>query len=253
MPTLTLARNACRAIDEFLDLDQHLRALRRRRPFENSFMLGLPHHLGRSSDSPLRLVAIGAHPDDIEIGAGGTILRLLNERPFVHVDWVVLSGTDERAEEARIGAEAFLSNRDHKVWLQTFRDTRFPFSGNEIKDFFSSELQPLRPDLVLTHRRGDAHQDHRLAAEVTWETFRGVAIAEYEIPKWEGDLGQPNGYVNLAVGTVQRKLELLMECFPSQASKAWFDTDVFQGLMRLRGSEAGGQYAEAFHCSKLVW
>jgi LmbE family N-acetylglucosaminyl deacetylase len=216
-------------------------------------MLGLTHEIGRSADAPLRVLVVGAHADDIEIGAGGTLFRLLAERPHTHVDWVVLSGTPERQEEAHVSAEAFLAGVDHAVHLEAFPDGRFALIGTALKDYFASRLQPLRPDLVLTHRRQDAHQDHRAVADLSWQTFRGATLAAYEIPKWEGDLVSPNGYVRLDDDLVQRKVDLLMALFPSQAGKPWFDPELFRGLMRLRGAEAGVRYAEAFTCEKLVW
>ena len=213
-------------------------------------MFGLPHDAGRSA--PLHVLALGSHSDDIEIGAGGTLLRLLAERPSTTVSWVVLSGTSDRAGEASASASEFLGSVRATVRTETFRDGFFPHDEN-LKEFFQDVLHPLKPDLVLTHRRADAHQDHRTVAELTWQTFRGARIAAYEVPKWDGDLGQPNAYIALDAVTVDRKLRCLMEHFPSQASKPWFDAETFRGLMRLRGVEAGVPYAEGFTCSKLVW
>jgi len=213
-------------------------------------MFGLPPDAGRTA--PLHVLALGAHSDDIEIGAGGTLQRLLAERPQTTVSWVVLSGSPARAGEARASAADLLGAAEAAVRTETFRDGFFPHEVT-LKDFFRDVLQPLQPDLVLTHRLADVHQDHRTVAELAWQTFRGARIAAYEIPKWEGDLGQPNAYVALDAELVERKVAGLLEHFPSQAGKPWFDAATFRGLMRLRGVEAGVPYAEAFTCSKLVW
>ena len=213
-------------------------------------MFGLSPDAGRTA--PLHVLALGAHSDDIEIGAGGTMLRLLAERPQTIVSWVVLSGSPARAGEAKACARDLLGTTEATVRTESFRDGFFPHEP-DLKSFFREVLQPLRPDLVLTHRLADAHQDHRAVAELTWQTFRGARIAAYEIPKWEGDLGQPNAYIALDQATVDRKVGLLQTHFPSQADKPWFDAETFRGLMRLRGVEAGVPYAEAFTCSKLVW
>ena len=212
-------------------------------------MFGLPHDAGRTE--PLHILALGAHSDDVEIGAAGTLHRLVTERPEARVTVVVLSGSPARASEARAGAEALLGDRV-TVRTETFRDGFFPHEGEALKDCFR-DLQPLRPDLVLAHRLDDAHQDHRAVGELAWQTFRGARIAAYEIPKWEGDLGRPNAYVRLGADAVERKLAVLRERFPSQAGKPWYDEEAFRSLLRLRGVECGARYAEAFHCDKLVW
>ena len=214
-------------------------------------MLGLPHEAGRTS--PLHVLALGAHSDDIEIGAGGTLLRLLAERPRATVSWVVLSGAPDRADEARASAAAVLGDAASTVRTEAFADGRFPYAGEALKTYFQDSLQGLDPDLILTHRADDAHQDHRLVSDLTRQTFRGGRIAAYEIPKWDGDLGRPNAYVALDDETLARKLAVLHDHFPSQASKPWFEAETFRGLARLRGVEAGVRYAEAFHCQKLVW
>jgi LmbE family N-acetylglucosaminyl deacetylase len=219
-------------------------------------MLGLPDALGSTPERPLRLLALGAHADDIEIGAGGTILRLLGERPYVHVHWVVLSGAGSpREQEARAAAADFLAGATRtRVEVAGFRDGYLPFDGEAVKDYFEQNLKSVGPDLVLTHAREDRHQDHRLVSDLAWNTFRGAApIAEYEIPKWDGDLGQPNAYVRLGDETAWRKTELLMSHFASQHGKAWYAAETFLGLLRLRGVEAAATYAEAFTCRKLVW
>lgn len=213
-------------------------------------MFGLSPDAGRTTQ--LHVLALGAHSDDIEIGAGGTLLRLTRERPQTRVTWVVLSGSPARAEEARKSAEDLLGRAEVTIRTETFRDGFFPHEVG-LKPFFGDVLQPVQPDLVFTHRLMDAHQDHRTVAELTWQTFRSARIAEYEIPKWEGDLGHPNAYVALDTETVDQKVACLTTHFPSQAEKAWFDAETFRGMMRVRGVEAGVPYAEAFTCSKLVW
>jgi len=216
-------------------------------------MLGLT--LARDPETPLRVLAIGAHADDIEIGCGGTLLRLVAEQPNLSVDWVVLSGLGERAGEAADSAAAFLQGAaETRVTVEQFRDGFFPYLGGAVKEFFEQLKSRVAPDLVLTHRLEDRHQDHRLVAELTWNTFRDHLVLEYEVPKYEGDLGQPNLFVPLTADQCERKVELLRKCFPSQAGRAWFSDDTFMALLRLRGveSNAPGRYAEAFHARKLV-
>ena len=216
-------------------------------------MLGLT--LARDPETPLRVLAIGAHADDIEIGCGGTLLRLVAEHPNLSVDWVVLSGLGERAGEAADSAAAFLQGAaETRVTVEQFRDGFFPYLGGAVKEFFEQLKSRVAPDLVLTHRLEDRHQDHRLVAELTWNTFRDHLVLEYEVPKYEGDLGQPNLFVPLTQDQCERKVELLRKCFPSQAGRAWFSDDTFMALLRLRGveSNAPGRYAEAFHARKLV-
>ena len=202
---------------------------------------------------PLRVLALGAHSDDIEIGCGGTILSLLRNYPETSVVWVVFSAAGPREDEARRGAEGFLEGAAATdVRFGGFQDGFMPFDGRAVKEFFES-LKGVAPDLVFTHRLDDRHQDHRCLAELTWNTFRDHTILEYEIPKYEGDLGHPNVFVPLSEEIARRKLMLLMSIFGTQRSKRWFTEDLFAGLMRLRASEAGAQgHAEAFHCRKLV-
>jgi len=218
-----------------------------------SGVLGL--RLARDPGRPLRVLAVGAHADDIEIGCGGTILRLVAEHPGLSVHWLVLSGTGERAQEAADSAAAFTEGAGElTVAVEGFRDGFLPYDGGAVKERFERLKAEVDPDLVLTHRLEDRHQDHRLVAELTWNTFRGHLIWEYEIPKYEGDLGHPNLFVPLEAERCQRKLELLRKCFPSQAARAWFSDDTFWALLRLRGVESGGpgRYAEAFTARKLV-
>jgi LmbE family N-acetylglucosaminyl deacetylase len=215
-------------------------------------VIHLPFPPGR--DGGLRVLAIGAHSDDIEIGCGGTVLRLVEDGLAASVGWVVLTAAGERAEEARASAAAFLKQApEHEVVVRDFRDGFLPYSGWEVKEFFE-ELKRFDPDLVLTHRREDAHQDHRLVGELTWNTFRNHLVLEYEIPKYEGDLGHPNLFVTLDRSRCERKIELLMEGFQSQRDHRWFTEDTFWSLLRLRGLESNSPttYAEAFHARKLV-
>jgi LmbE family N-acetylglucosaminyl deacetylase len=208
----------------------------------------------RGHDEGLRVLAIGAHSDDIEIGCGGTVLRLVEDGLAASVGWVVLTAVGERAEEARASAAAFLKQApDHEVVVRDFRDGFLPYEGWQVKEFFE-ELKRFDPDLVLTHRREDMHQDHRLVGELTWNTFRNHLVLEYEIPKYEGDLGHPNLFVTLDRSRCERKIELLMEAFQSQRDHRWFTEDTFWSLLRLRGLESNSPttYAEAFHARKLA-
>ncbi|HKP56860.1 MAG TPA: PIG-L deacetylase family protein [Polyangiales bacterium] len=204
---------------------------------------------------PLRVLCLGAHSDDIEIGCGGTILRLLAERPGSEVDWVVFSADAEREREARASAAEFLAGAARSgVKVSQFRESYFPAVWAEIKDYMGQLGRTLKPDLVLSHHAADLHQDHRVIAELTWNTWRNHLILEYEIPKWEGDLGKPNLYVPLTLAQAQRKVESLQRHFVSQANKPWFRADTFHGLMSVRGVEchAPDGRAEAFHARKLV-
>lgn len=215
-------------------------------------MFALPPDLG--VDRPLRVVALGAHADDVEIGAGGTLLRLTAERPHVHVWHAVLSGTPGRAAEARAAAADLLTGAEAAhVLTGDLPDGLFPEHAEALRAWVRDALGDVRPHLVLTHRLDDAHQDHRAVARLSWQTFRGATIAAYEIPKWEGDLGRPNAYVALGDAAAGAKLDLLARHFPSQHTKPWYDRETFGALLRLRGVEAGVRYAEAFHCDKLVW
>jgi LmbE family N-acetylglucosaminyl deacetylase len=211
--------------------------------------------LGVGAGEPLRrLLAIGAHSDDLEIGCGGTILALTAAHRELSVHWVVLAAPGERGHEARAGAESILSGaHEYVVEIHEFRDGYLPHTAAAVKDAFEGLKAGVDPQLVLTHTRDDLHQDHRLACELTWNTFRDHLILEYEIPKWDGDLGRPNVYVPLSDDQVKAKLELLDRHFGSQGSKHWYDSDVFRGLMRLRGMESGAPsgYAEAFFGRKL--
>lgn len=209
--------------------------------------------LGDTADRPLDIVCIGAHSDDIEIGCGGTILRLLAERPGSNVLWVVLSATGARAAEARASAGDFLADAGtYDVEITAFRESYFPYAGAEIKDHFNELRRRCEPDLVLCHYRHDEHQDHRTVAELAWNTFRNHLIAEYEIPKYEGDLGRPNLFVALSPEVASRKVDLLVKHFETQQDKHWFRRETFAGLMAVRGVESATVAAEAFHVRKIV-
>src|SRR6478735_2721813 len=215
----------------------------------------LPITLGSSPSGPLKVVCLGAHSDDIEIGCGGTILKLLEAHPGSSVTWVVFSANDRREAEARSSAAAFLEHAaESNIVVHRFRESYFPHAGAEIKDSFEELKRSTQPDLVLAHHRHDVHQDHRTIAELTWNTFRNHLIAEYEIPKYEGDLGHPSLYVPLTRAHATRKVELLTTHFASQAGRNWFRPETFHGLMSIRGIEcnAPAGQAEAFHLRKVV-
>ena len=210
---------------------------------------------GRPGAAPLRVLAIGAHSDDAEIGCGGTVLKLVQDGTIAAICWVVLTGESARAEEARASAEAMLEGAPEKLILQRdFRDGFLPYQGAEVKGFFEDVKRDFEPDLILTHQRQDLHQDHRITCELTWNTFRDHFILEYEVPKYDGDMGQPNAFVTLEDEICRRKIDHLMRYFGSQVPKRWFKEDLFSGLMRLRGMECNSptSYAEAFYCRKAV-
>lgn len=215
----------------------------------------LPLSLGPDATRPLSILCLGAHCDDIEIGCGGTLLRILGERPGCTVHWVVLSSTPTREHEARASAAVFASDASElEVEVESFKESYFPFVGSEIKDYFEDLKARVDPDVVFTHRREDEHQDHRTVAQFTWNTFRDHLIVEYEIPKYEGDLGHPNLYVSLDADHVDRKVDLILEHFASQRNRPWFRAETFRGLMSLRGVEcaAPAGFAEGFHVRKAV-
>ena len=215
----------------------------------------IPLHLDRGGTEGLQLLCLGAHADDIEIGCGGTLLRLAAQYPGCVVHWVVFSALGVREAEARCAAALFVDPTALRgPLLQTFPDGCMPFVGGEVKAVFAALQHTVSPDLIFTHNRKDAHQDHRLIADLTWQTFRDHWILEYEIPKYDGDLGQPSVFVPLPPEVYQKKVRYLMEVFPSQHSKRWFAEETFLSLMRLRGMEcnAPSGYAEAFYCRKLV-
>jgi LmbE family N-acetylglucosaminyl deacetylase len=214
----------------------------------------LPLNLSKNSKSPLKVLCLGSHSDDIEIGCGGTILRLLANYEKLEIVWVVFSANKVRAKEAQVSAKQFLSQAEQKeIIVKDFRDGFFPSDGAKIKEFFE-DLKTVSPDLIFTHHRNDAHQDHRVIAELTWNTFRDQMILEFEIPKYDGDLGQPTFFLPLETEMCKRKVNYIMEAFQSQRSKRWFEPETFMSLMRLRGMECNSAsgYAEAFYARKIV-
>ena len=203
----------------------------------------------------LKILCLGCHSDDIEIGCGGTVLRLRERYPSCVFYWVVFSAIGIREAEAQRGAELFAgANRRENTVLKNFPDGFMPFAGGEVKAVFEELKRTTSPDLIFTHNRKDAHQDHRLIAELTWNTFRDHFILEYEIPKYDGDLGQATVFVPLDAELCQKKVRYIMDAFPSQRTKRWFREDTFLSLMRLRGMEcnASSGYAEAFYGRKIV-
>lgn len=206
------------------------------------------------SDSGVNILCLGAHSDDIEIGCGGTILRLVQDYPKCVLHWVVFSALGVRAVEARRSAALFAGAASLQgPHLKQFRDGFMPFLGAELKTAFE-ELKAISPDLIFTHNRNDAHQDHRFLAELTWNTFRDHLILEYEIPKYDGDLGRPSVFVPLGSNVCEKKVRYIMDAFQSQQDRRWFQQDTFLSLMRLRGMEcnAPSGYAEAFYSRKLT-
>lgn len=205
--------------------------------------------------APRRVLCLGAHSDDIEIGCGASVLQISAAHPETVFHWVVFSADGDREREARLGANRFLAATcQYEVAVKQFRDGFFPFIGAEIKEFFETLKAEISPDLIFTHNRTDRHQDHRLISDLTWNTFRDHFILEYEVPKYDGDLGSPNCYLPCDEAICRRKTDLLLDTFTSQRSRRWFTPDTFRGLMRIRGIEAGspGGFAEAFYAHKLV-
>ena len=203
-----------------------------------------------------RVLCLGAHSDDLEIGCGGTVLRLLRENPNLEIRWAVFGGADEqRGREARDSAAGFLAGvaKAH-VDVFAFRDAFMAFDGVAVKETFEQLKRSFEPDLVFTHFRDDRHQDHRLLSDLAWTTWRDHTILEYEIPKYDGDLGRPNVFAPLPEDLCRRKIELLMSGFPTQATRQWFTEDTFWSLLRIRGVECNSptKYAEAFHCRKIL-
>lgn len=204
-------------------------------------------------DRPLRLLAIGAHCDDIEIGCGATILKLIADLPLLEVHWVVFASTPERATEAHESARSFLGDTPNEITVLDYADGFFPDRWADIKRSVEV-LSSFEPDLIFTHRREDMHQDHRTLGELTWNTFRNHAILEYEIVKYDGDLGQPNFFVPIEEDLYRRKVRKTLDGFPSQRSKHWFTEDTLMSIGRLRGVESASPtgFSEAFHCRKGV-
>jgi len=211
--------------------------------------------LNLKSNAPTHILCLGAHSDDIEIGCGGTILRWLAERKRLAVTWVIFSADAVRRREAEAGAALLLAGaRTVRVICHEYRDSFFPHFGKDIKEHFLSLQQICNPDLIFTHYRDDLHQDHRLVSHLTWNVFRNHLILEYEIPKYDGDLGSPNFFVPLDTAICRRKIQFLLRSFPSQKRRDWFTRETFLALLRLRGMEcrSPSRYAEAFYCRKMV-
>ncbi len=201
----------------------------------------------------LKILCIGAHPDDIEIGCGGTIMRLIEEKEQPEFYWMVFSARGQRRREARASAQSILGKLQKKtVVIKNFRDGFFPFEGYAIKDEFETLKRKFSPDLIFTHYRDDRHQDHRIISDLTWNTFRDHLILEYEIPKYDGDIGNPNIYFELTRSLCLSKRDLILKHFVSQQKKYWFTEDLLFSILRLRGMESGrsSEYAEAFYCRK---
>jgi len=211
-------------------------------------------NLEKKGPEPLTILCLGAHSDDIEIGCGGALLQLRLGDTKLKFHWVVFSAAGKRGEEARKAAELFTTGCDKEVFMKDYRDGFLPYSGVQVKDFFEELKGRVNPDLIFTHWQGDAHQDHRLICELTWNTFRNHLILEYEIPKYDGDMGRPNVFVPLEEPVYLKKVDNLREAFESQRAKPWFEREMFLGLMRLRGMESNAPsgYAEAFYARKMV-
>jgi LmbE family N-acetylglucosaminyl deacetylase len=211
--------------------------------------------LSFSKGNPLEVLCLGAHPDDIEIGCGGTILKMCQERPDLIVHWVVLGAHGRRQDEARKGAALFRDGAaGGDVVVRDFRDGYFPYEGGAIKELFEGLKSAISPDLIFTHYRDDRHQDHRTVSDLTWNTWRDHLILEYEVPKWDGDLAAPNAFSPLPSTLAHKKTESVLTAFGSQKEKDWFTGDTFLGLMRLRGLECRAEdgFAEAFFARKMV-
>ena len=202
------------------------------------------------------VLCLGAHSDDIEIGCGGTMLKLTENNPDISVHWIVFSGTKDRKTEAITSAEIFLEqSRKKTIEVHQFEDTRFPYTEAQgLKECFAQLSARINPDVIFTHRKNDAHQDHRLISELTWQHFRNNLIFEYEIAKYEGDLGQPSLFSPISEKHKTRKLNTISNVFRSQRDKYWFNADNFEALLRLRGLEcqSSSGFAEAFHCAKMI-
>ncbi|MCK5613602.1 PIG-L family deacetylase [Candidatus Pacearchaeota archaeon] len=208
------------------------------------------------TERALTILCLGAHGDDIEIGCGGTLMKLQEECPALNVHWIVFSHSSNAQRKGEIcdSADAFLRNAEKNVVVQNFRDGFFPYVGDKIKEYFEQLKSQLNPDIIFTHYRNDLHQDHRLISSLTWNTFRSHLILEYEIPKYDGDLGSPNLFVSLSEDVCRNKTEYLLKYFCSQNVKHWFKEDVFLSILRIRGVECNSpsKYAEAFYGHKLV-
>jgi LmbE family N-acetylglucosaminyl deacetylase len=211
------------------------------------FSLNFPNHV------PLNILCLGAHCDDIEIGAGCTLLKLIEEHEIEEVNWVVFASNEERKQEATNSAHKFLKDvPDKKIAIKSWRDGYLPFQAMEIKEFFENLKTEITPNIIFTHYRNDRHQDHRLISDLTWNTWRNHLILEYEIPKYDGDLGIPNFFVSLNKEMINTRDKILFDSFVSQTTKQWFTADALLSLKRLRGIESATEFAEAFYARKIV-
>ena len=209
--------------------------------------------LNVKKDKPLTLLCLGAHCDDIEIGCGGTVLKLAEDHKDLSIYWVVFSSNKRRKQEAADSAYAFLNGiKDSTVVIKNFKDGFFPYSGRSLKMCFEELKRKVAPDLIFTHYRSDLHQDHRMISKLAWQTFRDHLIWEYEIPKYDGDVGNPNVFIHLAEHICDNKIRYILKYFESQRDNHWFKEETFRSLLRLRGIEANANYAEAFYCRKFV-
>lgn len=213
-------------------------------------------HLSDRKDEALTVLCLGAHGDDIEVGCGGTILKLLDQYPKINIYWVVFSCGEnaERKSEIQNSANAFLAGIETKIIVKDFKDGFFPYQGTDVKNYFEQLKLDIRPDLIFTHHRDDLHQDHRLISNLTWNTFRNHLILEYEIIKYDGRSGMPNLFVQLSGTTCKKKIDYLMKFFKTQSTKYWFTKDAFFSLLQIRGLECNSpsKYAEAFYSYKMV-
>jgi len=204
---------------------------------------------------PKKILCLGAHCDDIEIGCGGTIMKLARTLKNAEIQWVVFSSDDRRGKEASDSAKDFLRGvKKKKIQINRFRNSFFPYHGAEIKEHFEKMKQEYNPDIIFTHYREDLHQDHRLISELTWNSFRDHLILEYEIPKFDGDFGSPNFFVHLDDNICRKKIDKILKYFQSQFDKRWFTRDTFLSILRLRGMESNApkKYAEGFYCRKII-
>lgn len=206
----------------------------------------------RASGGTMSLLVLGAHPDDIEIAVGGTLLTLAGRYPGLDVRYVLMTGTPERQGEARLAAREFTPGAILRTDLHNLPDGRLPAVYGQVKEILEGVARSTRPDVILAPSRNDAHQDHRTVGELVPTAFRDQLVLSYEIPKWDGDMGQPNAYVPLTDETAQLKAELLTKCYPSQTGRDWWGEETFLSLARLRGMECRTRYAEAFTCAKML-
>jgi LmbE family N-acetylglucosaminyl deacetylase len=208
----------------------------------------------KTDKSEYKILCLGAHCDDIEIGCGGALLKLIESKNVI-IYWVVFTSDEQRMEEATTSANLFLKEVEKKkIIIKDFRDGFLPFHGVEVKECFEELKKEFSPDIVFTHYRDDRHQDHRLISDLTWNTFRNHLILEYEIPKYDGDMGIPNFFIHLDENFIRCKIQYILDAFQTQNNKQWFTEETFRSILRIRGieSNAPSKYAEAFYCRKIV-